>query len=317
MKRIKKLLGASGGFTLIELIIVIAVMGFLVAMIVPRLAMITEGASDTACDTNQTRLRQVVANLQEATGQLPNYLTNLVTVVGTTYYKPCVDDNDKDTGKEALSRDMDQYMHLCLHTLSAEEAEEIKDLGIMKVFNLNLSKDVDPDFAGPDSDQPYMQLIDVAEGVGVMMIGAGDMVDGTDGWSQNDTVWYNTYDEFGTPPDLIYRIAFGVGKDSSLVKDGQLQHAALCPNGMRRADHFIYNNYNIVLPRLKSTVDELSTVANVYKTITAEADIGERKTFNVLEAQEIWQFTTFCPEGCQPATAGIAETWTFIDGTTL
>ncbi|MCL6447057.1 MAG: type II secretion system GspH family protein [Armatimonadetes bacterium] len=310
-KKIKGLLQrvkGQGGFTLIELIIVIAIMGFLVAMIAPRLANVASGSGDAICDTNQQRLRQVLAAYVESKGQLPSRLTNLVTETAAGYEKPSVDDNNKDTGKEALSRDMDNMVHLHLHALTAEEATELVDLGITEVYNLNLSTAVDPDYHGTESSQPYMRKVAVEAGVNVLMVGAGH--DGSS-WDFSDL---EENDTFGNP-DLVYRIVLGVGPDSDLVREGQIQSAALCPNGMKRGDHFLYNNYNVIVPRLQATVDRLATGDVGGITVTHEN--GEVKEYDLTEAQEAWQFTTFCPEGCQLMGNDDPQAWTITAVSTL
>lgn len=301
-KKIKGLLTkikGQGGFTLIELIIVIAIMGFLVAMIAPRLAQVGAGASTAVCDTNQQRLNQVLGAYTEQHNQLPNRLTNLVVERGTTGYFPTteawyVDNNDRADGKEVLSRDMQDMVHLHLHELNAAEAAELRGLGVSRVFNLNANEGaVDGlniaapiEGSGLGDSRAFMREVDVAAGVNVLMIGAG----------HDGAVWTNNLGataEWGNP-DLAYRIVLGVGPDSELVTRKLIQSAALCPAGMQRADHFAYNNYNLVVPRLEATVDRTLPVAS----INATHENGQTKSVT-FAAEEVWQFTTLCPEGCQ------------------
>jgi len=300
-KKIKGLLAkikGQGGFTLIELIIVIAIMGFLVAMIAPRLAQVGAGASVAVCDTNQQRLNQVLGAYTEQHGQLPNNLTNLVSHnnlgvpadprgAAAGWY---VDNNDREDGKEVLSRDKMAMVHLRLHALNAAEAEELRGLGISRVFNLNANQGaVDGINTGAPlaaASSPYMQGVSVGAGVNVLMIGAG--YDGT-AWSHDltaNTAWGN--------PDLAYRIVLGVGPDSELVARKLIQSAALCPAGMQRADHFAYNNYSLVVPRLEATMARVLPVPS----INATHDNGQTKALT-FAGEEVWQFTTVCPEGCQ------------------
>ena len=54
-KEFKKV-NSQKGFTLLEILVVLTIMGFLIAMVAPRLAGIGNSAVDTVCDTNQNRM---------------------------------------------------------------------------------------------------------------------------------------------------------------------------------------------------------------------------------------------------------------------
>ena len=86
-KHLQSLRVSSGGFTLLELVVVLAIMGFLVAMIAPRLAGVVSGAQRGADDTNIGRLLQATSQFQERTGRLPAEMTNLVVETGTDVYQ--------------------------------------------------------------------------------------------------------------------------------------------------------------------------------------------------------------------------------------
>ncbi|AKL96356.1 prepilin-type N-terminal cleavage/methylation domain-containing protein [Clostridium aceticum] len=309
-KKLRKLLmglKGNGGFTLLELIIVIAIMGFLAAMIAPRLAGAGAGAADTICDNNQTRLRQVTAAFVERTGQLPNDLINLIAETADGVYEVQYDDSDATNGKEDLSHEIEDSLQAKIHYLSDEEAAEIRAMGISHVRNLNLSKTVDGDHRRDDTHGTHMERAEVAEDLAVLMVAAG--FDGT-AWDFDSLVSGAEYRN----PDLAYRIILGVGPDSELVTSGQIEIAGLCPNAIRRENHFAFGNYSIVLPRLAATVDSLTDpvsgdpITDALDEITVISETGQEKDINIFEVQEAFQFSTFCPEGDVVGT--VPTVWT-------
>lgn len=304
--KIKGRLKGQGGFTLIELIIVIGIMGFLIAMIAPRLAGVMGGASDTVCDTNQTRLQEVMAVYTENYDVMPNGLLNLVIKTGALHdaivpLSNITDDGDKGTGLEVFSGDFIDGMNAAYVALTAEEAEELKKMGISRVHNLNLGTDI-REYNGyrtegswntttsglpAVADGGFMDSQDVETGVRVLMYGMGATAAGHE---------LNQADLYG-------RIILGVGPDSDLVQDGLINKAGMCPNALKRNDFFVYNNYNIAVPRLQDTV-----TYRISPTLTfTDANNNTTLTAADLEAQEPWQFTTLCPEG--DTIAGTAGDW--------
>ena len=99
-KKFKKV-NSQKGFTLLEILVVLTIMGFLIAMVAPRLAGIGNDAVDTVCDTNQNRMvTYLSAYFQQTDGSLPDNLTNLVAVDGTSSQEVAViSDGDPDDGK--------------------------------------------------------------------------------------------------------------------------------------------------------------------------------------------------------------------------
>lgn len=311
--RMKRALKGQGGFTLIELIIVIGIMGFLVAMIAPRLAGVMGGATDAVCDSNQLRLQQVMATYTEQYGAIPNNLTNLVIEQDTGDYVALaglVEDGNKGNGQEVFSREFIEGTKVRLHYLDADEAEELIAMGVTTVRNLNFSDAVKV-YNGNDMNwnkdmltaigdtEDHMAPVTVAAGVPVLMYGGGyDDAGALDAIAQNAEL---------RQPDLAFRIVLGVGPDSDLVQDGLITKAGMCPGGLQRSDHFAYNNYNIVLPMLEATADRLANELTPLISMTfKDDDTGKTQTVE-FKGQEPWQFTSLCPEG--HTIAGTAGAW--------
>src|SRR5680860_25955 len=129
----------NSGFTLLEIIIVIAIMGFLVAMIAPRLGGIGQDAQENVDNTNLQRLTDTIGYGVQQNSLLPNNLVNLVTTAdGIAYKIPAV------TGTAATIDDPETFNdnlvdenHLTIHVLSAKEAKALNDMGLTKVLLLS------------------------------------------------------------------------------------------------------------------------------------------------------------------------------------
>ena len=313
-KKFKKV-NSQKGFTLLEILVVLTIMGFLIAMVAPRLAGIGNSAVDTICDTNQNRMMTYLSTyFQQTDGSLPNNLTNLVSQDGTgasaTYAIPSVSNDDPDDGAEALSSEFNDRNHFVIHHLNAAEAAELADLGIENVFNLN-------EYDGtPTTLLASMDPMDLSVGVGVAMTGIGVKA------ATGDTfVLDHTGEREWGEPKWFGRIVFGLGPECDLITSGIIINAAHCPGGLQNADNATYNDYNVVVPRLSATADRLTAgalfgSAGDVKAITAIAydapdlaigggttyDIANnpdgyrKRTFN-LTAQEGWEYETQCPEG--------------------
>lgn len=282
-----------GGFTLIEILVVLVIMGFLVAMVAPKLSGIVDSAVDTACDTNQERLRTVVNSFVTQNNSLPSGLTNMIKYQNDTTSSANVaildgDNNDKNDGKEFLSSELVERMHPKVHFLNADEAEELIGLGVKGVFNH--AKVVPANFADvngtaeEDKIEEMNVRANVAAGLPVFMIGVGADDTDTLQWAEGNTVTVSGSNVVETDTEIainagtltpagamgdatlarfdeaqsIGRIVLGVSNQGELIQDGMLEESGTCPGQIQRADHHTWGNYLIVLPRLAATMDRIT-----------------------------------------------------------
>jgi prepilin-type N-terminal cleavage/methylation domain-containing protein len=300
---LRKTLRSQGGFTLMELLMVIVILGFLLGMLVPRLASVTGDAIDNVCDSNNKGMRYFTKTFLDQKGHLPNDMVNLINQTGASAYAlPLIEDRNVDNGAETIAREFYQRNHPVAHVLTEDEADElVGELGIATVRNLN-------DFEGSGHDanavpgtavtaqtaqtnsadvRPYASVT-VTTGLNVAMV--GDVTVDPTSW---DAAFEGDYPKGN--PNWFGRIILGVGKDCELVTSGMIQAAALCPGGVQNADNVTFNNYCIILPRLEATV-KANTVADFAMTDAGDTTAGEQIEI-AWEAQEAWQFDFTCPEG--------------------
>lgn len=306
----------SAGFTLLEILVVLTIMGFLIAMVAPRLAGISSSAVDTVCDTNQARMTTMMSAYFEQKGSFPSYLTNIVCEgdvrtdgVAASYIVPSIDDGDDETGPGVLAEEFMDRNKFAVHILSEAEVDELKDMGVRFVYNLN-------DYADPKDDGPSASVAakqELLKGVGVLMSGAGAAdADGKLKVSDVATGWGE--------PNWVGRIVMGFGPENGLITSGLVSNAAHCPGGIQNSDNITYNDYNLVLPRLKSTVKrgiqggvigDLDADAAETMTYQAVAYTDDNKPtgsytiadgglkYRIIEwvGQENYAYATQCPEG--------------------
>lgn len=313
------------GFTLLEILVVVAIMGFLVAMVAPRFAGITDGTVDVVCDTNQQRMVSALSTYYEQNGSLPGGLVNLVDFdeTNTDYYRPTHTGELEfsDEGQATFFQDFYDRNQFEIHILNDAEASEMRSLGVTSVQNLNAYnyKGID-DYAfteiGEDDQAQALQRVSVDEELGVLMIGMGaDASDGDlDGGAIRTDAGLLDYLGWGNP-EWLGRIILGVGPDSALVKEGMISAAGLCPGGINNEQVF-WNNYNVVLPRLEATTERIDN-GSTLTGLLAKSVGGSYRTFDLTEAQEGFEFLTQCPEGHRWPTPDESSSWAIYAGGNL
>lgn len=169
------------GFTLLEILVVVSIMGFLVAMVAPRFAGIVDGTIDTVCDNNQERLIKAIAAYHDTHGNtLPGGLVNLVLEEDndpeTAVVPPTTGDlTYPDEGQATFFESFADRNQFIAHTLSASEAEELRGLGLGTVYQLNQTLEADDlaDYTIPDPQSTPLRKQAIQEGMQVLMIGMG------------------------------------------------------------------------------------------------------------------------------------------------
>jgi prepilin-type N-terminal cleavage/methylation domain-containing protein len=299
-----KIVRNQQGFTLMELLVVVVILGFLIGMVAPRLgSIIDDSVIDTVCDTNNKGARYFTKLYYDKNGGLPNELESLVNETSTGFAIPETSDGDPTNGAESLADEFVERNNPVLHILNTDEADELKALGISQIRYLNDHDGSDGQTFAATSNP--LRKVNVADGVAVAMLGMGSEGTGDEAIGATAAVGIESWDDVTADtyptgnPYWIGRIFLGIGKHSSLVTGGYIQAAALCPGGLQNDQNITYNHYGVIIPRLQATVDRMDTsVADqTFEFINADdTSNGEIIEFT-MEAQEAWQFDATCPEG--------------------
>ena len=321
------------GFTLLEMLVVIMIMGFLLAMIAPRFAGIFGDSEDTICDSNIKITRQFLAGFEMSMNKLPNDLVNIVNRADAGAYAGPAEEDPMTDGLETFTTAILDRLVLAKHVLTSDEAAELGGLGIHTVLNWNNEGDADHTdiFGGTvcaaSAMESFMAQTDVEGGMQVLMIGGGNTTSGN---------WYDVYqpsDETGYPTDMdvvgaqagdftwFNRIVLGVGPDCELVTSGYAQAAGICPSYERGAsDNTAWGYYCMVVPRLENTVSQINTTGDMIEVTVVDA--GEeaptnpqQMTIDLVEAGDRAGFDVFSPEGHRWPEA--TDVWEISSLTTL
>ena len=320
----------KGLFTTLELLIVLAVIGFFVAMIGPKLVGVIVKSQERIDDGNLDELASTVSRWQSSQpGQFPNSLLNAVYFTGddaslgnhTLYLFPSMaEKNQPQDGAEWLSYSFVQRVRPYLHQLSSAEVDELRGMGITRIVLLER-----------DTAQGTQREVDLVPGMRVMMVGAGKVSDGPSIWYCHATP--NNYSDYGplyalpqadesgsqaipvygedgiAYPDLLYRILLAVGPECELLTDGTLANAPQSPVALSESDHYKFGYYFIVLPRLRATVAQVNPLGPTFirlpKLVRADYDhegVSDRREWVTADIQgeaeqTPGQFTVLSPEG--------------------
>ena len=306
---------SNKGFTLLEILVVLTIMGFLIAMVAPRLAGISGSASETVCNTTKYRIKTYMSSFYEKYNRYPNKATNLVMTDGATiaaanaaaagYQIPYCSNDDPDDGPEVMALGHNKMYKFMIHRLNTAEVQELKDLGITSIFNLNdyaakadglngaaaFGRQHTPPNPNDDrvsnwanitaitTQRPTMEPCLIEAGVGVAMCGCGIDLAGTG-------LTYIPAERGWAEEDLFGRMVFGLGPESELVTSGLVTNAANCPGSIQGADNFSYGGYYLILPRLAATANRFADTATVtFASLWGAGNLNHaRLSANTLEA---------------------------------
>ncbi len=321
----------QSGFTLMELLIVIAILGLLLGLIAPRLGGITSSTADNVCDTNNKGIRGMTAMFIESNGRLPSNLTNMVVenADGTAWTLASTQDS-RDTAEQVISAAFTDRIFPGLYALTQDDINELAALGVNRVVKLVGS---DGTVARPD----YQEAL--AAGDNVMMsgytnVGTPGLVALTADATADDNLGYGdsgdgTTMESATEvgnPNWVGRIIMAVNDECELITSGLITASALCPTAVLADGMFSHEEFFIILPRLATTAESAAYIAAVdglggyvhdvdpdNRTLAEYVDAsdttaGKLMTFDPAEVQEAWQFDVSCPEGHKWPAAD-AENW--------
>ncbi|MCB2218393.1 MAG: prepilin-type N-terminal cleavage/methylation domain-containing protein [Desulfobulbaceae bacterium] len=292
VQRLMTLATGKRGFTLLEVLVVLVVMGFLVTMVAPRLAGISQDSIQTIGDTGKSRGEQLVSAFYKMEDRYPGGLVNLVMADDTGRYQiPYADNENPEDGAEVIRFNHNNNHKFVIHYLNAAEARELIELGVGWLYNLNDYGDIldDPAVTAGDTvgrlgsvthtgrtsnwanvtvvdeadQRPKMERVVPAAGVGVAMA-----VVGASSPTATDFIYVGAVRPPSAPrADSFGRIVFGLGSESELVTSGMADKAGITPIATT-TDNFTWDGYYLLLPRLEATSERLKNAAAFNNVVT-------------------------------------------------
>ena len=132
----RKKKGNEKGFTLIEILVVLVIMGFLIAMVAPKLAGISDRAVDVTDDNSQKRLQEIMQVWINTKGSLPPALANMDITAHTAgppnnaadFIMASIDDGNSANGAEVISKEFADKWLPMPHYLNAAEVAELRPI---------------------------------------------------------------------------------------------------------------------------------------------------------------------------------------------
>jgi len=220
----------KGAFTLIEILVVLVIMGFLVAMVAPKLAGVVDGAVDNTNKTSLQRFSDAINQVITKDGKIPPALTNLIRtdtlnfgqVPAATSTIVLTTDHNEGNGIDPLSEEFAERMLPMKHVLNAQEANELKAYIGGAVLNLEAYAGGAEDGVGPNRAAKAIETYvrsQVQSGLPVMMIGAG-FTDAT-----------NTTDVYATAAQVSMNPAGAAGSEHVVAVDETVAESTLCSAG--------------------------------------------------------------------------------------
>lgn len=181
------------GFTLIEILVVLVIMGFLVAMVAPKLAGISDSAVAVTDDNSQKRLQETMQVWINKNDSIPPALANMTATLGATPFTGAnydstaafalasIDDQSTTNGAEVISKEFADKWLPMPHYINAAEAAELRGIiggatmhysVIDATTGLTVTDDVQNVGTQGDIVERYMRK-PIKGNMAVMMIGAG------------------------------------------------------------------------------------------------------------------------------------------------
>lgn len=211
-------------FTLIELILVIAILGILATLLVPQVSQSRRTANMTATITNQKRIAELIQTHYAMMNRYPDYMDSLTMNGNAIYAEPR--NSTEDRQNYGLPRSgPDLWKTLEPMSLSANQARSLIRSGISTLFAHNQN--------AIDANESNSIEVKVAAGINVAVLDstrntlAGRIINDFYGWQ-------------GTPRQGTL-VAFGFGNKNSALGTSALQ-APLYPG----CDGSYYGRYIVV-----------------------------------------------------------------------
>ncbi len=274
------------GYTLVEILVVLVIMGFLVAMTSPKLSGILSSSEQPVDDTNQIQLEKTIVEFCLEKKRLPRKLINVVANNLGTYTLPTYghEDTRNDVTKELMKNAL-----LKLHALNKAESDTLKALGITKIMTLR--------YKGTSQEEFFVQS-NVREGLPVLMIGGG-ATDASSTITWGDSEEGRIFDDASSPivfdtttsmsitdatagyyarmdmGKYIGRIVLGINEQSELVESGILNSTGVSPSAYKNKAKVFFLNYLLILPRLNATLERID---GSYQTLHIRTYDKETKT---------------------------------------